>query len=159
MNFRVGDAVIHWAHGLGEIIRLEEQTIGEEKKLYYVVQIRDLTVWVPADEETDGRLRTPTPKNEFKKLFAILGAPGEPLPDDRLERKTQLHDALRDGRAESLCRLVRDLSWQQTRRPLNDHDKDILKRALDRLLGEWGFSLSVPVPQAAKELRRMLHQA
>lgn len=156
VDFLMGDPVIHWTYGLGKIVRQEERTFSGEKKLYYVVQIRDLTIWVPADGKVMSRLRPPTPENEFSKLFAILSGPGESLLDDRLERKTQLVEELKEGKAEAICRVIRDLSFYQQRKPLNDNDKLVLKQASDSLLGEWGFSLSIPLAQAQVELYRLL---
>lgn len=156
MDFLAGDPVIHWTYGFGKIVRLEERTFSGEKKLYYVVQIRDLTVWVPADEKVLSRLRPPTPRREFSKLFAILTGPGESLSDDRLERRTQLVEELKDGKAEAVCRVIRDLSSFQLRKPLNDNDKLVLKQASDSLLSEWEFSLSIPWEQAKVELSRLL---
>ena len=156
MEYHTGDAVIHWTYGFGKILRQEERTFSGEKKLYYVVQIRDLTLWGPADGELVSRLRSPTPGREFSKLFAILSGPGETLSDDRLERKTHLDEELKDGKAEAVCRVIRDLSFFQHRKPLNDNDKLILRQASDSLLGEWGFSLSIPVAEAQVELYRLL---
>jgi RNA polymerase-interacting CarD/CdnL/TRCF family regulator len=156
MEFLMGDPVIHWTYGLGKIVRQEERTFSGEKKLYYVVQIRDLTVWVPADAKVMSRLRSPTPEREFSKLFAILSGLGESLSDDRLERKTHLVEEMKDGKAEAVCRVIRDLSFFQQRKPLNDNDKLILRQASDSLLGEWGFSLSIPLAQAQVELYRLL---
>jgi len=159
MDFQLGDPVIHWTYGLGKVVRIEERKFSGEKTLYYVVQIRDLTVWVPADAQLMSRLRSPTTKRGFSKLFTILSEPGESLSDDRLERKTQLVEVLKGGRAESVCRVIRDLSFYQHRKPLNENDKLVLKQALDLLLSEWGFSLSVPLAQAQVELNGLLMKA
>ena len=156
MEFLTGDPVIHWTYGLGKIVRQEERTFSGEKKLYYAVQSRDLTVWVPADAQVMSRLRPPTSEREFSKLFAILSGPGESLPDDRLERKTQLVDELKGGKAEAVCRVIRDLSFFQQRKSLNDNDKLVLKQASDSLLGEWVFSFSISLAQAQEELYRLL---
>jgi RNA polymerase-interacting CarD/CdnL/TRCF family regulator len=156
MEFNMGDPVIHWIYGLGKIVQQEERTFSGEKKLYYAVQIRDLTVWVPADANVMSRLRSPTSEAEFSKLFDILSAPGESLPNDRLERKTQLVDELKGGNAEAVCRVIRDLSCFQKRKPLNDNDKLVLRQASDSLLGEWGFSFSITLAQAQVELYRLL---
>jgi RNA polymerase-interacting CarD/CdnL/TRCF family regulator len=156
MDFLMGDPVIHWTYGLGRIVRLEERAFSGEKTLYYVVQIRDFTIWVPADAKVMSRLRSPTPEREFSKLFAILREPGGFLPDDRLERKTQLVEELKGGKVEAVCRVIRDLSSFRQRKPLNDNDKLVLKWASDSLLGEWGFSLSIPLAQAQLELNSLL---
>ena len=156
MGFRAGDAVMHWTFGLGKVIRLEEREVGGAKLQYYAVQIEDMTVWVPADENLGMRLRPPTPANEFKKLIKILSGPGEPLPDDRHQRKLMLTDLLKNGRAESLCRAVRSLTSYKQGRPLNDSDQALVRRLQKALVGEWGFVMSIPAEQAESELRRVL---
>ena len=158
MNFYKGDMVMHWSHGIGQIVNLEERALSGAKAVYYVVQVRDMTVWVPADSKVGSRLRPPTPKFRFQRLLAILSSPTEPLPEDRLERKTRLQELLQDGRPESLCQIVRDLSayHKQLGKPMNDHDQLVLKQARTTLLGEWGFVLSITHAQAENELYRLL---
>ena len=89
MNFHPGDMVMHWTYGIGQIVNLEERTLFGSKTLYYAVKVRDMTVWVPADNNVGSRLRPPTPKFRFQRLLAILSSPSEPLPQDRLERKAR----------------------------------------------------------------------
>jgi RNA polymerase-interacting CarD/CdnL/TRCF family regulator len=156
MEFNVGAAVVHWTYGLGKIVAVEERALAGQKTLYYVVQINDLTVWVPVDEKAKMRLRPPTSQNAFKKLFKILSEPGKSLSEDRHERKVDLHQKLQDGNVESLCTVIRDLSSYQHKKALNDDDKVILRRASTSLLGEWGYSFSVSVAQAEQELRGLL---
>lgn len=158
MNFHPGDMVMHWTYGIGQIVNLEERALAGSKAVYYVVQVRDMTVWVPADSKVGSRLRTPTSKSRFQHLLAILSRPSEPLPDDRLERKTRLLQLLQDGRPESLCQVIRDLTAYQKQqvRPLNDNDQMVLKQSRNTLLGEWGFVLSLTHAQAEHELHRLL---
>ncbi len=156
MDFRVGDPVMHWTYGLGHVVGLEERVLSGQKARYYAVKVRDLTVWVPADGHLESRLRPPTPPTGFELLFAILSGPGEPLPDDRQERKIRLVEQLKDGRAESLCRVIRDLSAYQQVRPLNDNDQNLMRRSRDALLDEWGFALAISPLQAESDLRRLL---
>lgn len=160
MNFHEGDPVMHRTYGFGEILRLEEREIAGQTTLYYAVQVSDLTVWVPADGNLKSRLRPPTPQARFKRLLAILSGPGEPLPDDRHERKLRLLELLNDGRPESLCRLIRDLfAYRREVRALNENDQALLKRSQSALLGEWGFVLSVTRAQADLEMHRLLTPA
>jgi RNA polymerase-interacting CarD/CdnL/TRCF family regulator len=156
MDFRVGDPVVHWTYGLGQIVGLEERALTSQKMLYYLVQIQGLTVCVPADDKAVTRLRFPTPERDFKKLFVILSGPGESLSEDRLQRKAQLRKKLDDGNAEAICEVIRDLSSYEQKKSLNEEDKHILKQAWNSLLGEWGFSMSVSLGQAEIELRRLL---
>ena len=156
MNFHEGDTVMHWTYGLGQIIGLEERDLFGSKTIYYAVRVRDMTVWVPSDAELRHRLRSPISKSGFKELLAILSNPGETLPDDRLERRTRLLALLRDGRTQSLCRIISGLHAYRKVRPLNDSDQNILKQARTALLGEWEFVLSLTPAQAELELHRVL---
>jgi len=156
MNFHEGDPVMHWTYGFGKVIRLEERDLSGQKTMYYAVQVGDLTVWVPADDRLMSRLRPPTPQAEFKKLFTILSRPGDQLPVDRQARKSLLVEMLKDGRAESLCTVIRNLTTYRHAHPLNYNDEALLKRARNALLGEWGFALSVTTLEAEMELHRLL---
>lgn len=156
MEFHEGDTVMHWIYGLGRVVRLEERNLTGENVLYYAVQIEDMTVWVPADDKLENRLRTPTLKAKFIHLLTILSGPSETLPIDRQERKLLLLEWLKNGSAESLCRVIRNLSTFQNARPLNGSDQALLKRSQNALLGEWGFALSVTPLQAEIELNRLL---
>lgn len=156
MNFSDNEVVMHWAYGLGRIVHLEERDLFGSKSLYYAVQIGELTVWVPADDDLDTRLRPPMNESEFKRLLPILSSPGEALPDDRNERRLHLKKLLKDGRAETLFRIVRDLSAYQNVKPLNDNDQSLLKQVRAVLLGEWSFALSLTPLQAEREMRQLL---
>jgi RNA polymerase-interacting CarD/CdnL/TRCF family regulator len=157
VNLKIGDPVMHWIYGFGKIVGLEEREISGNTIWYYAVKLRDLTVWVPADGKLEDRLRLPTPEEEFGKLFTILAGSGEPLPVDRHERRLNLEEQLKDGQAGSMCRVVRDLTALQQHKSLNENDQYILKRTQNALLGEWGYSFSIPTTQAAADLHRMLN--
>jgi RNA polymerase-interacting CarD/CdnL/TRCF family regulator len=156
MNFNEGDTVIHWTHGLGRVVHLEERDLLGVKTLYYAVQVRDMTVWVPSDSELDHRLRPPTSRSGLEELFAILSDPGEPLPENRQERRLRLLVLLRDGSPQSLCRIIGGLYAYRKIRALNDNDQYILRQARSTVLDEWAFVLSVTPAQAEHELQRRL---
>jgi RNA polymerase-interacting CarD/CdnL/TRCF family regulator len=156
MGYQIGDKVIHWTYGLGEIVRIEEKIIHNHLTNCYVVQISDLTIWIPIDDLGQNSLRVPTPPMDFDKLFAILTSPGEKLLDDRMLRKTQLMEQLKDGQLASICRVVRDLTHFQRSTKLNDQERSILERAIKSLLAEWTYSLGTPFNQAHQAMTNML---
>ena len=156
MKFHVGDPVVHWTYGLGHVVGIEERIISNKNTLYYAISAHDLTVWVPADNQLETRLRPPTAPKDFRRLFSILTGAGEPLPEDRQERRLILIEKLKVGQAKALCHVIRDLASYEQVHPLNDNDHVVMKRSCDTLLGEWSFVLSVPMVEAESELRRML---
>lgn len=156
MEFQIGDPVVHWTYGLGKIIRLENRDVSGATVLYYAVKIGDMTIWVPADKNLESRLRSPASETGFKKLIAILSSPSEPLPEDGRERRLYIQQLLKDGRAETLCRAIRDLAALQHVKPLNEYDQALMKRMQTMLVGEWGFVLSISSENATRELNRLL---
>ena len=156
MNIHEGDTVMHWTHGLGKVVRLEERALSGEVILYYEIQIDDMMVWVPADDMLETRLRPPTHAAEFKNLMSILSEPGEPLPENRRERKTLLLELLKDGRTESRLRVIRSLVTYRQDHSLNLDEQEILKRSKSALLAEWSCAMSVTAAQAETELHRLL---
>jgi len=156
MAYQIGDKVIHWTYGLGEIVLIEEKIIHNHPTNCYVVQISDLTIWVPIGDQEQNSLRAPTAPKDFEKLFTILTSPGETLLEDRMLRKTKLMEQLKDGKLASICRVVRDLTHLQRSTKLNDQERSILERAEKSLLAEWTFSLGTPYNQAHQAMMSML---
>ncbi len=156
LEYQVGDTVVHANYGLGEVVKMDEKLIHERQSLCYVVRIRDLTIWVTVDPHGKTTLRAPTPEGDFKELFQILQSPGEPLPDDRFERKTELAERMKEGDLASICAVIRDLISFQHEKKLNDNDKLTLERAQNFLLSEWAYSWSISRAQAEHELARLL---
>lgn len=159
MNFQVGEKVVHWSFGPGEIIRLDEKELAGYKDLYYVVKMKDLMIWVPVNNQEKPSLRAITPAKEFKKLFAILSSPAEPLSPDRLERKNHLSELLRVGDLPSICRVIRDLTAFARGKKKNETDVQILERAQKFLIDEWRLSLSVTYMEAEGQLRHLLRES
>lgn len=156
MEYLIGDTVIHRHYGLGEIVDLDEKFIHERQMLCYVVRIRDLSLWVTADEPGKSNLRRPTPESDFENLFAILRSPGGQLPVNRFERKTHLIERMKDGKLTSICSVIRDLTLCRREKRLNDNDKSTLERAQSFLLTEWRYSVSVTSAQANQDLMKLL---
>jgi RNA polymerase-interacting CarD/CdnL/TRCF family regulator len=155
MGFNIGDHVIHSTFGLGEITQIEEKIINGHQNNYYVVSINNMTVWVPVDDELNS-LRIPTPPDEFIKTLPILTGPQHDLQTDRVMRKKQLLDQLKDGQLASICRVIRDLTFYKRNSKLNDQEKSILERAERSLLTEWTLSLGTTQNQAHQEMESML---
>lgn len=156
MSFQVGDRVIHWYYGLGQIAQMDEKILDGRTERYFVVKIRDLTLWVPDNADVENILRYPTPAKEFNHLFDILSSPPEPLVVDRMTRKNQLTIQLKTGRLDTICRALRDLTYQRRTKGLNEYDKTVLERLQNFLLDEWAISLSVPLIQARNDLAHLL---
>lgn len=156
MNFHTGDWVVHCSHGLGQVKAIEKRSFGMADVLYLMVQIGDLTIWVPADDNLEKRLRSPISRSEFQTLFTTLTSPPENLPTDRRQRSQHLVEMLKDGSADSLCRVIRDMSALRKQRPWSEYDRDLMRRIQKSLIGEWSFVFSINPLDAEHELQKLL---
>ncbi len=156
MDFQTGDNVVHCTHGLGKVLAIEERVIFDKTARYYMVQMASLTIWVPVDENLEHRLRPPNSKARFREVLDILSSPADKLPDDRRQRSSQLLEMLGDGKAESICRVIRDLAAYRSSRTWNESDNALMRRAQKALIGEWSFILSVTPHEAEVELQRLI---
>lgn len=158
MGFKIGDKVIHWTYGLGEIVRIEEKPINDHTTNCYVFQTSDMTMWIPIDALQQRSLRQPIAPDEFVRLYNILASPGEALLEDRVQRKNHMMTQLKNGELASICRLVRDLTLAKRNGKLNHQERCILERAENSLLTEWTYSLGLPLSQAHQEMTSMLRE-
>ncbi len=154
--FQVGDQVIHWAHGPGEVIRLEEKCLSGRTQLYYLVQIRDMRLWVPVEQSNDCSLRLPTTKQKFEHLFQILASPAVPLSSNRYERRLQLVERLKNQDLASICGVIRDLSQHKCLTKMTIEDNITLERSKNSFVNELSLVFSIPIQQAEKELGQLL---
>jgi RNA polymerase-interacting CarD/CdnL/TRCF family regulator len=158
MNFHVGDKVIHWAYGLGEIVQIDEKIIQDRLTKCYVFRASSMMIWVPIDDLSKHNLRLPTLPDEFNRLYKQLTGPCEKLTEDRNLRKDQLIANMKDGQLSSLIKVVRDLTNFKRSNKLNDHEKSILERATNLLLAEWSYCLNLPERQAEQAMLELLGQ-
>lgn len=158
MTFQIGDQVVHTRYGIGELIQKDEKKLDGCTLQYYVVKVNTLLIWVPVNKAEENSLRYPTSKSDFETLFPILSGPAETLSNDHTRRRMEFTEQLKDGKLESFCRAVRDLTYLSRTKKLNDHDRATMDRAQNFLLREWAYTLSVSVAQASLQLNELLDE-
>jgi RNA polymerase-interacting CarD/CdnL/TRCF family regulator len=159
MSFHIGDKVVHSTHGFAEIINIESKVVSGNSSEYYVVQTRNLLIWIPLNSQTRESLRLPTSNSKFINLLDILRSHNLPFPENRNERKSLIHNMLTNGVAESVCGLIRDLSFCRKNNKLNDTETSIYKSAVIKLIDEWQYSMSISQAQAIGELNSLLDES
>lgn len=159
MDFHAGDTVMHWTHGLGKVIRRERRDVLGTRALYYAIQVGEMTIWVPVDDNVGKRLRRTTPRVRFKRALTLLTKPGEKLPTDRHERKLLLSEYLKDSRVESLVRIIRCLLDYRKQRSLNENDQAVMHRVQSTLVEEWGYVMDVTPGEARMQLSQLIETA
>lgn len=160
MRFKIGDLVIHLAHGLGQIVSLEEKRLfGAETRLYYEVVTQKNTVWVPVETQAASTLRSITSKSDLDLCEQVMRLKPEPLNKDQRLRQAELKERLKGGSLQVLCEVVRDLTAHGWRKPLSNTDADLLHRIHDNLCQEWGASAGLTVDEVNRQINTLLLEA
>ena len=113
-----------------------------------MVQVRDLTICVPV--RITQRIPAAGPKviTQFEeKLLRDSTRIRRVVGGRSLCAKITARKELADGKAKSICLVIRDLTALARKYWLNDDDKNILRRAESLLCAEWAYSMSVPLAQ------------
>ncbi len=160
MQFKVGDFVVHLAHGPGRIVNLEKKhLLGAEARLYYEVATQKSSVWVLAENSAADTLRALIPKSDLDLYERILKhKPGALSKEYRL-RQVELNERLKQGSFQSVCEVVRDLTAHGWRKPLSDSDAALLRRIHDNLCQEWATAAGITVSEATHQINTLLLEA
>jgi RNA polymerase-interacting CarD/CdnL/TRCF family regulator len=161
LAFKIGDHVVHAAYGVGRVVQLSEREFGGESTLYYEVAAEKSTFWVRAAPAPNHHpelrpLCTPAVLARCRRL--LKGKPTR-LHADHRQRQLALSETLKGGAFEDLCAMVRDLTAQGWRRPLNDADATLLRRARERLCAEWSAAEGATVSDTVREMDALLRSA
>jgi len=160
MLFKAGDRVVHPAHGVGDIVRLEERRLAEEEtRLYYVVVADKSTIWVPVDAHQAVGLRQLTPKRDLARYRGLLKSHPSSLEKDQHKRRLEIADRLKQGSFQAMCEVVRDLTARGWHKPLNDADTTLLQKIRLDLCREWAAADGVSVAEALREIESLLLEA
>jgi RNA polymerase-interacting CarD/CdnL/TRCF family regulator len=158
VKYKVGDIIVHWTHGIGTIVGIDQKDMAGIEKPYYVIELKSFKFWVPVEDADEGSIRFPTERIQFGNLFDILRLPGKLLPDYQYQRKIALRDRMQKRSLEDLCHVIRDLTDRSHSHTLNQNDFAVLFRAEEHLLDEWVFSLDVNRPDALRALEVLLQR-
>lgn len=159
MEFKIGDCVVHPAHGVGFIVRLEEKSFfGDQTRLYFEVSTQKSTVWVPVEIDRHINLRPVTDKNELTRYRRLLKARPNALNEDHRKRQTELNEQLRLGSFKIRCEIVRDLTARSWYKSLNDADSTCLRKAYEDLCQEWATAEGISISEANQEIETLLQE-
>ncbi len=159
MQFKAGDYVVHPAHGVGRIVRLEERQLAEDApRLYYVIVADKSTVWVPVNADPAVPLREVTPKREIEWYRRLLKSDPASLEKEHAKRRLAIAERLRQGSFRSLCEVVRDLTARAWQKPLHQAEAALLAKAHMDLCREWAAANGVSLIEAVQEVEALLKQ-
>ncbi|RPI86612.1 MAG: hypothetical protein EHM41_07870 [Chloroflexi bacterium] len=158
-KYKVGDTVVHWIYGSGNIVAIEDKGLPGEPCNYYIINGSKQILWVPVDETAGSSLHLPISASDFSLLIKILRSSGEEMSNNPFIRSGQLDKQMQLPTPKDLCLVIRDLTYRAHSRKLSSSDMQILAQAQSYLLDEWERSLGTPREEARHDMEWMLREA
>ncbi len=104
----VGDTVVYAAHGIGQVVALEQQQVGGTERDCIVVDLATGLRVTLSLEEAGERLRAVADENEIEDVRRTLNAESSAPNKQWKTRVTESKAKLASGRPTELAELVRD---------------------------------------------------
>ena len=158
-EFKVGERVVYPSHGVGEIIEIESQAIGEIKLEVYVISFPHdkMTLRVPVSRATTSGLRTLATKSDVNKVYSILN--DKPKRGNKMwSRRAQEYETkINSGQIDAIAEVVRDL-YKNVDNDRSYSERTIYESALNRLATEIAVLENITIASATEKLVELLRE-
>jgi CarD family transcriptional regulator len=145
-SFKAAEMAVHPAHGVGEVVALEERDLGGRITTCYVLKIIDtgLKVMVPTEAAARVGLRPVMKKREALKILDILRAPEVAVDLQPWNRRFRAYtEMLKSGLPQEIAKVLRDMYRLKFDKDLSFGERRLLDQARSLLIQELALAKKV----------------
>lgn len=158
LDFKSGQYVVYPTQGVGKLLRIEEQTIGNQKIKMMVIDFErnHMTLRVPVERAELSGLR---PLSTVKKLDeAIASAKGKAGAKRMIwaRRAAQYEENINSGDPMKLAEVVRDLQRRSAADTMTFSARQLYLRALERMAQEFAVLHKMDLDAASEKIEDIL---
>ncbi len=137
-EFRPNDFVVYPAHGVGQIVSIEEREIaGMQLELFVISFEKDkMTLRVPTDKATQVGMRSLSSLDIVSKAMATLKGKARVKRAMWSRRAQEYEQKINSGDLLSIAEVVRDLHRADDQREQSYSERQLYEAALERLTRE-----------------------
>ena len=146
LTFKSGDMAVHPAHGVGEVVAVEQRDLGGRPSAFFVLKIIDtgLKVMVPTDAAERVGLRPVMKKREADKILGILRAPEVAVDVQPWNRRFRAYtEMLKSGLPAEIAKVLRDMYRLKFDKDLSFGERRLLDQARSLLIQELALAKKV----------------
>lgn len=156
-RFNVGDWIVHYYHGVGQVKEIVEKGLDGNEKTFYKVSTREIDYWLPIEDADSDHLEPIRSKGDFEDALEILASKPEPIAKHHKSRKKKIHDRWMDGNLISRAKLMRDLNGRLKLEKLSFSEKSMLEKVRKYFINEWIIvDEDLTKSQAKKKIRKAM---
>ncbi|NOD96461.1 CarD family transcriptional regulator [Ruegeria sp. HKCCD6228] len=158
LEFRPNDYVVYPAHGVGQIISIEEQEVaGFSLELFVISFEKDkMTLRVPTNKVTESGLRSLSPPEVISQAMKTLKGKAKVKRAMWSRRAQEYEQKINSGDLISIAEVVRDLHRTDDQREQSYSERQLYEAALERLTREVAAVSGTGEVSAAKQVDEVL---
>lgn len=157
-TFKTGEMAVHPAHGVGEVVEIEERNLGGRLSSCYVLRIIDtgLKVMVPTEATARVGLRPVMKKREADKILNILRAPEVAVDLQPWNRRFRAYtEMLKSGAPSEIAKVLRDMYRLKFDKDLSFGERRLLDQARSLLIQELALAKRVAPASIEGEIQQI----
>ena len=157
-EFRPDDYVVYPAHGVGQIISIEEQDVaGLTLELFVISFEKDkMTLRVPTAKATEIGMRSLSSPDVISKAMTTLKGKARVKKAMWSRRAQEYEQKINSGDLISIAEVVRDLHRSDDQREQSYSERQLYEAALERLTREVAAASGGDEVQAARQVDEVL---
>ena len=160
LEFRPNDYVVYPAHGVGQIISIEEQEVaGYSLELFVISFEKDkMTLRVPTNKITESGLRSLSSPDVISQAMKTLKGKAKVKRAMWSRRAQEYEQKINSGDLISIAEVVRDLHRAEDQPDQSYSERQLYEAALERLTREVAAVERVDEKNAAQKVGSVLEQ-
>lgn len=154
-SFSVGETCVYPAHGVADVIALEQKTLGDHALPFYHLQVKGsgLKIIVPVHKAEENGMRPVADDGDVEELYELLR--DQEVPSDRQtwnRRYRGFMEKIRTGSLFEVAEVYRDLSILKKSKSLSHGERQMLRTARDLLVRELSVARNTPEDSVGEQL-------
>ncbi len=157
-GFRTNEHIVYPAHGVGQIVRIEEQEVAGHKLELFVISFHKdkMTLRVPTAKATAVGMRKLAGPDVVKKSLDTLKGRAR-VKRTMWSRRAQEYEAkINSGNLISIAEVVRDLFRSENQPEQSYSERQLYEAALDRMVRELATIEDITETEAGKQVEGFL---
>jgi|SRR5690625_1367701 len=161
LEFSEGDFVVYPTHGVGRVVGIEDQTIGELKVKLFVIKFEKdrMTLRVPVDKAQESGLRRLSSRKIMDTALTTLKGRSRAKRTMWSRRAQEYETKINSGDPVAVAEVIRDLHRGDDQPEQSYSERQMYQAALERLVLEVAALEQIDEAAATEKLEQILKAA
>ncbi len=157
-EFKVGDKAVYPAHGVAEVLSIEEKDIAGRRQKFYVLRVLDTErkILVPVKKAKEVGLRPPISDRDIDEIFDILREETHSFDTQTWNRRYRgFMDKIKTGSVFDVAEVMRDLYRLRQEKSLSFGERRMLETARNLIVKEIAVARHKEEDEVQQEIERI----